>query len=231
MTEVRVISLGGSIVAPDRVDVDFLKAFRDVTLRFLDAAAGRRLVLVVGGGAPARAYQQAYRQISDEASDVEADWIGIAATRLNAKLLAGIFAPLSADPVVIHPEGEIDFRGRVLVAAGWKPGFSTDFDAVVLARKFGAETIINLSNIARVYTADPKSDPSALPVDTASWAEFRGIVGDRWEPGKNAPFDPIASKLAAELGLRVIVASGRDIENLEAILSGGRFAGTVIGPA
>lgn len=231
MTDVRVVSLGGSIVAPERVDVGFLRAFRELAVRYLDTAPGRRLVLVVGGGAPARAYQRAYREIVDAGSDVDADWIGIAATRLNAQLLAGVFAPLCSDPVVIDPIHDADFRGRVLVAAGWKPGFSTDYDAVLLAKRFDADTIINLSNIAQVYTADPKSDPTALPVEKASWSEFRGIVGDRWEPGKNAPFDPIASKLAAELRLRVIVAAGRDIENLEAILSGRPFTGTVIGPS
>lgn len=230
MADVRVISLGGSIVAPDRVDVGFLRAFRDVTVRYLDSRPASRLVLVVGGGAPARAYQKAYREIIQEARDVEADWIGVAATRLNAQLLAAVFAPLCSDSVVIDPVNVPDFRGRILVAAGWKPGFSTDYDAVLLAQKFRADTIVNLSNIARVYTADPKSDPDALPIDKASWSQFRGIVGDRWEPGKNAPFDPIASKLASELGLRVIVASGTDIENFEAILTDASFAGTVIGP-
>lgn len=230
MAEVRVVSLGGSIVAPDRVDVDFIRSFREVAARYLASASGRRLVLVVGGGAPARTYQQAYRQSAEAASDVEADWIGVAATRLNAQLLAAVFSPLCSDPVVIDPTAEISFDGQVLVAAGWKPGFSTDYDAVMLARRFGADTIVNLSNIAQVYTADPKTDPSATPVERASWNEFRRIVGDRWEPGKNAPFDPIASKLAAELGLRVIVAAGKDIRNLEAILSDGPYTGTVIGP-
>lgn len=231
MANVSVVSLGGSIVAPDRVDVGFIKSFRDVTVRYLESEPTNRIVLVVGGGAPARAYQQAYREIADEADDREADWVGVAATRLNAQLLAAVFAPLCSDPVVIDPVSVTDFRGRILVAAGWKPGFSTDYDAVLLAQKFGAETIVNLTNVARVYTADPKFDPSAMPLEKATWNEFRKIVGDRWEPGKNAPFDPVASKLAAELRLRVIVASGRDIRNLEAILSGSAFTGTVIGPA
>jgi uridylate kinase len=230
MGSIRVISLGGSIVAPDQVDVDFLRRFRRLVVDYLQGEPERRLILVVGGGGPARAYQHAYRQIVDEISDSEADWIGIGATRLNGQLLAGVFAGLCEDPVATDPTMIDSFRGRILVAAGWKPGFSTDFDAVLLAERFGGDTIINLSNIALVYTADPNLDPSAKPIERASWAEFRAIVGDRWEPGKNAPFDPIASKKASELGLRVIVASGRDMENLEAILNDGKFIGTVIGP-
>jgi uridylate kinase len=230
MEKTKVISLGGSIVAPDQVDVDFLRQFRKLIVDYLKERGDHKLILVVGGGGPARAYQHAYRKIIDEASDNEADWIGIGATRLNGQLLAGVFSGLCVDPVATDPTAVSSFRGRILVAAGWKPGFSTDFDAVLLAERFGGDTIVNLSNIARVYTADPKLDPTAQPIERATWAQFRAIVGDRWEPGKNAPFDPIASKRAAELGLRVIVAAGREIENLKAILNDKAFVGTVIGP-
>ena len=131
--------------------------------------------------------------------------------------------------VVTDPTSVTVFGGTVLVAAGWKPGFSTDFDAVVLAERFQADVVVNLSNIAKVYTADPKADPSATPIDTISWADFRAMVGDEWSPGKNVPFDPIASKRAEAIGLRVICAAGRDIPNIEAILDGKPFVGTTIG--
>ena len=48
------------------------------------------------------------------------------ATRLNAQLLRAIFADLCNEPVVYDPTQCSDFSGQVLVAAGWKPGFSTD---------------------------------------------------------------------------------------------------------
>ncbi len=89
--------------------------------------------------------------------------------------------------------------------------------------------VINLSNIAKVYTADPKIDPSATPIDSISWEDFRIMVGDTWIPGKNVPFDPIASKEAASLGLTVICADGRNIENTLHILKNEDFVGTVIG--
>ena len=93
-----------------------------------------------------------------------------------------------------------------MVAAGWKPGWSTDFDAVVLAEKFGADTVINLSNISKVYSADPKLDPEAVPFDRMSWSELKKLVGDTWIPGKNVPFDPVATERAAALRLTVITA-------------------------
>ena len=59
-------------------------------------------------------------------------------------------------------------------------------------------------------------------------AYFRKMVGETWTPGMNKPFDPIASKLAEEAGIRVICARGTDIENTMAILEGKEFVGTVI---
>lgn len=225
-----VISLGGSIVVPDQVDVEFVRAFRAIVDRHIQRT-GEKVILVIGGGAPARRYQEAYRNIQDD-RDVDAtaqDWIGVMATRLNAELVRHVMAPFCTDPVVYDPTGEITFNGSVLVAAGWKPGFSTDFDAVKLAERYGADTVVNLSNIAQVYTADPRVDPEAQPLTAVSWEQFRAIVGETWTPGRNLPFDPIATRRAAELGLRVIAADGKNLANTTAILAGEEFFGTRIG--
>lgn len=228
-----VLSVGGSIVAPDGVDVEFVTEFAALVADYVSSAwdDGLAMVLVVGGGGPARAWQRAYRAITGDAARPDAgDWIGIMATRLNAELVRHALAPDCQDPVVYDPTGPIEVTGKILVAAGWKPGWSTDYDAVLLAERYGADTVINLSNIAKVYTADPQTDPDARPLDAVTWEEFRAIVGDEWTPGKNVPFDPVATRKAAELGLRVVAAAGRDIANTRAILNGGQFEGTVIGP-
>ena len=230
MENIKVISLGGSIVAPDQVDVDFLKEFLKEILEYLNRDSGRKLIFVTGGGGPARAYQTAYREISSEADADLQDWIGIMATRLNAQLVKGIFGDLCKNEVVTDPTAPGSFDGRIMVAAGWKPGWSTDFDAVVLAERFKADTVINLSNISKVYSADPKTDPDAVPLDSMSWDELKALVGDEWIPGRNVPFDPVATKKAAELKLKVITAAGKDIPNLRAILDGKEFEGTMIGP-
>ena len=235
MPNTKVISLGGSIIAPDWVDVRYLRDLRAALIEYLEQDPERRLILVCGGGAPAREYQRAYREILADGNgappEPEAqDWIGIAATRLNAELLRQLLAQYCAERVVIDPVEVNVFPGRVLVAAGWKPGFSTDYDAVLLAEKFQADTLLNLSNIARVYEADPKTHPEARPLERMTWAELRNLVGDTWTPGQNVPFDPVATGYAARIGLKVVVAAGRDIENLVAILNERDFIGTVIGP-
>jgi uridylate kinase len=229
MEQITVLSLGGSIIAPDRVDHAFLIAFKEAISNYLSEDASRKVILVTGGGAPARIYQEAYRRVVPQADASMQDWIGIAATHLNGTLVRAVFADFCQDALVTDPTASISFSGQVLVAAGWKPGFSTDTDAVFLAERFGARTVVNLSNIAKVYTADPKTDPHATPIDHISWEQFRVMVGDTWTPGKNTPFDPIASRRAQELGLKVICADGRNIANTLAILEGKDFFGTTIG--
>ena len=226
---VTVISLGGSIVAPHGVDENFLRDFLALIREFLDRDQERRFIFVVGGGGPARSWQKAYRNIVSGGDDGEADWIGIMATRLNAQLVRALTREWCQEDVVTDPEKAEFSRGRVLVAAGWKPGFSTDYDATLLAEKFHARELINLSNIEKVYTDDPKKNPLARPIDAISWKDFREMVGDEWVPGKNVPFDPVASRRAQEIGLKVICAAGRDLDNLGKILRGEEFTGTAIG--
>ncbi|MDR1429870.1 MAG: UMP kinase [Spirochaetaceae bacterium] len=225
---VTVISLGGSIVAPDKVDEAFLKDFLALTETLLKDDEKRRFIFVVGGGGPARTWQNAYRNISGGGSNEEADWIGVMATRLNARLLKALLGEYCTQDVVIDPTQVGPFVGRVLVAAGWKPGFSSDYDAVLLAERFQADRVINLSNIEQVYTDDPRKNPEAKPIDRISWADFIRITGDEWVPGKNVPFDPVASKHAAKIGITVICAAGRNLENLKKLLSGAAFTGTTI---
>ena len=225
---VTVISLGGSIVAPDGVDEAFLKDFTSLIASLLSQDDKRRFIFVVGGGGPARAWQKAYRAVCSSPIDDQADWIGIMATRLNAQLVRAIMGEWCTQEVVIDPTQVEPLMGRVLVAAGWKPGFSSDYDAVLLAERFQADAVINLSNIEKVYTDDPKKNPSAKPIDAISWADFCSMVGEQWIPGTNVPFDPIASKHAAKIGLKVICAAGRDLPNLKSILLGQDFIGTTI---
>lgn len=229
MTNVKVLDLGGSIIAPDEVDVSFIKDFKIFLESWLKADKNNKAIIVIGGGAPARKYQQAYKKIVSLSNNNEQDWIGITATRLNAQLIKAVFSEYCREDVVTDPTSPEKFDGQVLIAAGWKPGFSTDFDSVVLAEKFGADTILNLSNIAKVYTADPKKDPLAKPLDYVSWDDYKKMAGDEWIPGNNVPFDPVATKKAAELNLKVIAAAGKDLKNLQNIFDGKDFVGTVIG--
>ncbi|MDR2481277.1 MAG: UMP kinase [Spirochaetaceae bacterium] len=228
---ITVISLGGSIIAPAAIDIDFLKNFSALVDLLLTEDIDRKFIFVVGGGGTARDYQRAFFSVAGTGGQntaENADWIGIMATRLNAQLIKAILCRYCPHDIVIDPTQADIFTGRVLVAAGWKPGFSSDNDAVILAERFNAKTVINLSNIPQVMTSDPKKNPDAKPLDKISWKDFRAMVGDTWTPGKNVPFDPIASKRADESGIKVICAAGKDLQNFAKIIRGEPFLGTII---
>lgn len=220
-----VISLGGSIIAPKEVDIDFLKRFKTFVERHI--RKGYRFIIVSGGGYTCRMYQKAASSV-ELMNTEDLDWLGIHATRLNGHLLRTIFRKSANAVVLKNPRRPLLFTEPVLIAAGWKPGFSTDYDTVLLARRFGAKSVINLSDTDYVYTKDPRHNKDAKPIGQLSWKEFRKIVGSKWVPGMNVPFDPLASGLAEKLGLRVAMLKGTDLKNLEDFLAGRKFKGTLI---
>ncbi len=228
MNDTTVLSLGGSIAVPDRIDVAFIRAFVSVLRDVVKQDPERKFVVVVGGGKTARNYQQAARDVADSEDPDALDQIGIASTHLNAEVMRAACGPLCKDDVFINPTKIVGITGSVLIGGGWKPGFSTDAVAVYAAERVGATKLIKLSNIAQVYTADPKLDTEATPLERLSWPEMLELVGDEWTPGKNTPLDPTAAKRSAELGIDVIVADGRDLENLRNTLADAHFIGTTI---
>jgi len=219
--EIIVISLGGSLICPDRIDIEFLKKFKDIIISQIKK--GKRFVLITGGGRTARNYQAAAKEVVGVDKD-DLDWLGIHATMINAHLVRTIFRKYARPHINHNPTETLDFKEKIkekiLVASGWKPGFSTDYDAVMLAKQFGVKKIINLSNIDYVYDKDPSKFPDAKPYKEISWNDFRKLVGNRWDPGLNMPFDPVASKEAEKLKLTVFIANGSDLDNLDKIISG-----------
>ena len=228
--DMKILDLGGSLVVPEKIDIQYLKSFQSTITGYLSVEERRKLIIVCGGGRVAREYQNVYRDLVASPSNDAEDHIGIAATRLNAELLKHLFGRLCPEPVVYNPTTVSVFKGKILIAAGWKPGFSTDYDAVLLAELHSAQMLINLSNIPCVFTADPKMDSSATPLDSISWSTYKSIIGAHWTPGSNVPFDPVATEHAARIQLKVIVTDGKDIANLVNILNGCKAKGTVIGP-
>jgi uridylate kinase len=222
-----IISLGGSLIVPKTgIDIVFLKQFKSLINRRI--AKGDRFVIICGGGSTARQYQTAARAVG-QLTHEDIDWLGIHATRLNSHLMRAIFHRQSHPTIVKNPNAPPRFREPILIAAGWKPGWSTDYDAVLLASALGASTVINLSDVDYVYDADPRKDRNARPVKRIDWKAFRKLVGNKWDPGLNAPFDPVASELASRIGLTVKMIRGRSVKDVERAIAGEPFKGTMIG--
>ena len=221
-----VISLGGSIIIPpEGFNIEFLKKFRELILKRVKL--GEKFILVIGGGSTCRKYQQAAKA-AENVSDLDLDWLGIYATHLNARFVGLLFNGWAEKELIINPTKKVKSKKQILIAGGWKPGCSTDYDAVLLAKTYGAKELINASNINYVYTADPKKDASAKPLPQLTWSEMEKIVGDKWVPGANLPFDPKAVKEAKKLKLKVSFVKGTDLSEFEKVLSRQEFHGTVV---
>lgn len=221
-----VISVGGSLVIPDHIDASFLRSFHACILQYV--RKGFRFILIVGGGKVSRRYQQAARSVV-KLTDEDVDWLGIHATRLNAHLLRTIFRNDAYEKLITSKKKmTVRTNKPIIIGAGFRPGSSTDYGAVLLAKAHGAKTIINLSNIDWVYTKDPKRFKNAKKIAAIDWKHFRKLVGNRWDPGANVPFDPVASRYAEKWKMRVIIARGTDMQNLRKILSGKPSRGTIV---
>lgn len=225
-----VLSLGGSLVVPNGIDTKFLSEF-NTFIRHQVSAKKRRFFITVGGGMTTRNYQQAAREVRKEKiTDVDLDWIGLHATRLNGQLLRTIFIDIADPHVIKHYEIILKIEKPIAIAAGWKPGWSTDYCAITLCADYGMKDIINLTNIDQVYDKDPKKFKDAKPLVDLSWKEYFPIAGDKWIPGLNMPFDPIAARLANKLGVTVRLLNGKNLDNLANALDGKPFHGTTLHP-
>lgn len=227
MTNWKVLSVGGSIIIPQNgFDVEFLKGFRKLILKHIKK--GDRFIIVIGGGATCREYQTAARLVAKPSHD-DLDWIGISMTHTNAMFVRVLFDGLAYPETLVDPTQKVKTSKPILLAGGWKPGFTTDHSAVKLAETYGVKEVYNLSNISYVYNKDPKKYPNAVKIEKTNWEHFCSkIVPAKRTPGMNTPFDPMASKLAKKLKLKVSFVDGRNLPEVEKALSGKKFEGTVV---
>ena len=220
-----ILSLGGSILSTKDDNTVVVQRY----VQWLgQLASTRQVAVIIGGGYRARAAMEQAKLQNPAITAAELDEIGIAASRDNAnhmRELCGVTAELITDPRVT-----LDAEPGLVFGAGWIPGRSTDYDAVLLAVTNQIDTVINISNITQIYTADPKVNPSAQPLADLTWSQLQDLVGTTWTPGLNMPFDPIAAQLATEHGLTVKVVNGGNLDEVAKAIAGSNFVGTTIHP-
>lgn len=227
--ETIVMSVGGSLIVPDQIDTGFLTRFKN--LIEVQIAHGQHFVIIAGGGRTARRYQDAAAAVT-ELDPEDLDWMGIHATRLNGHLLRTVFRDIAYPVMITNPDEIIDVPNEVplVIAAGYRPGASTDLRAVQIAMHRGAKKLVNLSNIDYVYTKDPRTNPDAEKIENISWTDFRTLIPPEWNPGLSSPFDPVAARTAQAADMEVSIINGNTIEALEHYLNGAPFIGTRIHP-
>lgn len=223
--ETIIISLGGSLIVPDNIDIEFLKNFK--TLILSHVAKGKKFVIITGGGKINKRYNDAARVVSNP-SDIDLDWVGIAALKLNAELLRVIFAEYANTKVIDNLSNDFHFEKSIVIGSAYEPGHSSDYDAILAAKNLGAKKMINLSNIDYVYDSDPKKNPNAKKIEQISWTDYRKIIPKEWTSRLNSPFDPTASEMAQKEGIEVVIMNGKPVDNLAKCLNGEKFMGTII---
>ncbi|MBV9349222.1 MAG: UMP kinase [Patescibacteria group bacterium] len=222
---IAIVSLGGSMLAPDLPDPVFVKAF--VSLITERVKKGRRFIIVTGGGKTCRNYQEALKKVRN-ITDEENDWMGIYTTHFNGQFLRLAFGDLAHQEVITEYGTKPSFDEAILIGGGEVPGHSTDYDAVLLANMFGAKHIVNVSNTTYVYTADPRKDKDAKALPRLTWEEYLSYIPAEWTPGLSTPFDPTAAKLAHENGLSVAIVNGQNLGEVAKALDEEDFEGSFI---
>ncbi|MFW9793194.1 MAG: UMP kinase, partial [Candidatus Thorarchaeota archaeon] len=152
-----VLKIGGSLLydKDGQVRIDRLREYAD-SIKSL-VKAGHSLVVVVGGGKPARIFISAARELG--ASEAQCDWLGIKLARNNAELLCAALGDL-AYPKIIDDFDElevaINLGGKIVLLGGMIPGQSTNAVAAAAAELIDADMIFNATNVDGVYDRHPE---------------------------------------------------------------------------
>lgn len=223
------MSLGGSLIAPkDVLDIKFINDFKELILQFVRKKR-KNFVIVCGGGKIARDNMDKYKKANPNVTEDDLHLVGIETTRSNAASLAGYFGDL-AYQIIINLSGRMIIPNKkIIFTGGTVPGHTTDFVTASIAYNSGASSFINLSNIPCVYNMDPKKfGKIARGIKTISWRDFRRLIPLKCKPGHSYPLDPKAAELAEKKGMKVIIMSGYDLENIKSYLMGNFYEGTTI---
>lgn len=107
--------------------------------------------------------------------------------------------------------------------------------SALVAVAIGADELVLLTDVDRLYSGDPRSDASAQPIeevrDLLELERLSGVAqgGGRWGTG-GMTTKLAAARIATSSGIAVRLADGRDPAVLEALLAGERL-GTLFRPS
>ncbi len=223
--ETVVISLGGSIISTNGLNLKFMNQFVE-TIRKLESHC--RFGIVVGGGSLARTYISALREY--HINDNILDEIGINATRMNALSLSSFLPDSNSKiPATVNDAAEFSRIYPYVVMGGTEPGHTTDTVATLLAERIGAKILINATSVDGVYTDDPKKFPNAEKLTSLSYDEAISLALEKSiGAGPNVFMDLTALNIAKRAKIKLYVTDGKDLSEYENIILNGKSKGTLI---
>ena len=160
-----VIKLSGSIFSlsnnNEQDNSEYYNTFKQYSDVLTNLTKKVQPIVITGGGSIARLYINFARKLGqDEAS---LDLLGIAISRINAKLLIaslGNYAypdvPQSLDDV-----GRFVESNKIIISGGLHPGQSTNATSALIAEKTGASEFINATDVNGIYDSDPRKNNNA----------------------------------------------------------------------
>ncbi len=215
-----VFSIGGIYFA-DAARIKALAAVLD------ELAESCTLYVVTGGGAIARDSITIARDLG--ANDAYCDYIGIAGTRINAKLLITALKDANPEPFSDYKEAAaMKEDNKIAVMGGVSPGHTTDAVAAILAEYVYADRLIVVTSVDGVYDADPHVYPDAKKYDRLTANELVALtMKEVLKAGLQIVIDPVAAKIIERSGIETIVIDGRNPHNITGAVHGDHH-GTVI---
>ena len=222
---VRVLSLGGSVIVPDKIDYNYLMKFRSF---IVDYAKKEKIVIVCGGGHTARVYIKPLERA--KISRRIRGYIGIRVTRLNAWLLIDLFQGKCASTVAKSLEHvkELLKKNRVVIAGGlsYVAESSSDASAVQIAHMLKSD-FINITNVKGIYNKNPKLKRAKF-IPYMSFSQlYEKLKKIGFRPGQHGVLDLHASELIKKYKIKTYVI-GKNLDNLKKLLEKSKFIGTVI---
>ena len=216
-----IISLGGSLINPGRINYGFLKEFRNVIKKF----PLHKIVIVTGGGKIARDYIEALGNKNEKIRSL----IGIAVTKLNAMLVSNFLGSEIVVPDSLDDVKKLLRRKNLVVcgALGYREKMTSDGTAADVARYLKADLLVNVTNVKGLYDKDPRRFKDVEFIPKISFEDFlKKAKKIKFQPGQHFVLDKVASEIIAKYGIRAVILTGT--RNLKNCLSGRKFIGTVI---
>jgi len=168
--KVVVLSLGGSLIIPDDIDVNFLKELKKVITK---NNKKYKFIVVCGGGNIARKYISALKSIN--LNEKIQSLSGISATRMNARFMSYFFNVNSNQEI---PTTTKELKKRIikekLIFSGaleYKPKQTSDSTAAEIASHFKSD-FINLTNVQGLFDKNPIQYKNAKQIPKISWKDF-----------------------------------------------------------
>lgn len=220
--EIIVISLGGSVIIPDEINLKRITEFKKI---ILSNSKKYKFIVVCGGGSIARKYIQA---LKDKSEDLQS-YAGISATRMNARFMSYFFNydQKEIPHTLTNVRDKIKKQNVVFCGAlGYKKKQTSDSTAVMIAKEFNSR-FINITDVHGLYDKDPKRYKDAKLIKEISKEKFYEIASRiSFKPGQHFVIDQHASKLIKQNKIKSYIL--KDNKELDNLLKNKKFIGTTV---